>query len=60
MDSSCWKHVVDLSRDAIALAKRYPMHTALCIRGGWEFCRPDQAKGESKENHDLEIVVGIS
>ncbi|VFQ97381.1 unnamed protein product [Cuscuta campestris] len=33
----------DLSREEIALAKRYPAHTALCIRGGWEFCRPDHA-----------------
>ncbi|CAH9134676.1 unnamed protein product [Cuscuta epithymum] len=33
----------DLSREEISLAKRYPAHTALCIRGGWEFCRPDHA-----------------
>ncbi|XP_031130029.1 187-kDa microtubule-associated protein AIR9 [Ipomoea triloba] len=33
----------DLSKEEIALAKRYPAHTALCIRGGWEFCRPDHA-----------------
>ncbi|KAL2467410.1 microtubule-associated protein [Abeliophyllum distichum] len=31
----------DLSREEIAVAKRYPSHTALCIRGGWDFCRPD-------------------
>lgn len=33
----------DLSREGMVLAKRYPAHTALCIRGGWEFCHPDQA-----------------
>lgn len=33
----------DLSCEATALAKRYPAHTALCIRGGWDFCRPDLA-----------------
>ncbi|XP_047261960.1 187-kDa microtubule-associated protein AIR9 isoform X3 [Capsicum annuum] len=33
----------DLSRDELALAKRYPSHTPVCIRGGWEFCRPEQA-----------------
>ncbi|KAG8385218.1 hypothetical protein BUALT_Bualt03G0019300 [Buddleja alternifolia] len=33
----------DLSREEIALAKRYPSNTALCIRGGWDLCRPDQA-----------------
>ncbi|XP_026383847.1 187-kDa microtubule-associated protein AIR9-like isoform X1 [Papaver somniferum] len=31
----------DLSRDELEIAKRYPAHTALCIRDGWEFCRPD-------------------
>ncbi|KAL9147547.1 hypothetical protein ABFS82_13G180100 [Erythranthe guttata] len=33
----------DLSREEIAIAKRYPSNTALCIRGGWELCRPEQA-----------------
>lgn len=33
----------DLSREELALAKRYPAHTALCIRDGWEFCHPDHA-----------------
>ncbi|XP_022762690.1 187-kDa microtubule-associated protein AIR9-like isoform X2 [Durio zibethinus] len=33
----------DLSRDELALAKRYPAHTASCIRDGWEFCRPEHA-----------------
>ncbi|KAL1555754.1 187-kDa microtubule-associated protein air9 [Salvia divinorum] len=33
----------DLSREEISIAKRYPSHTALCIRGGWELCRPEQA-----------------
>ncbi|CAI9089689.1 OLC1v1024308C2 [Oldenlandia corymbosa var. corymbosa] len=33
----------DLTRAEVVLSKRYPAHTALCIRGGWEFCRPDQA-----------------
>ena len=33
----------DLSRDELVLAKRYPAHTALCIRDGWEFCRPKHA-----------------
>lgn len=38
---------IDLSREEMAYAKRYPAHTALCIRDGWEFCRPDHAAGES-------------
>ncbi|KAE8647759.1 187-kDa microtubule-associated protein AIR9 [Cucumis sativus] len=33
----------DLTREEVALAKRYPAHTGLCIRDGWEFCRPDHA-----------------
>ncbi|XP_020974610.1 187-kDa microtubule-associated protein AIR9 isoform X4 [Arachis ipaensis] len=33
----------DLSREEMALAKRYPAQTALCIRDGWEFGRPEQA-----------------
>ncbi|XP_027366103.1 187-kDa microtubule-associated protein AIR9 isoform X1 [Abrus precatorius] len=33
----------DLSREEVALAKRYPVHTALCIRDGWEFSRPENA-----------------
>ncbi|KAK9267176.1 hypothetical protein L1049_009596 [Liquidambar formosana] len=33
----------DLSRDELAISKRYPAHTALCIRDGWEFCRPELA-----------------
>ncbi|KAF7842164.1 187-kDa microtubule-associated protein AIR9 [Senna tora] len=33
----------DLSREALAIAKRYPAHTALCIRDGWEFSRPELA-----------------
>ncbi|EPS66807.1 hypothetical protein M569_07968, partial [Genlisea aurea] len=33
----------DLSRDEIALAKCYPTHTSLCIRDGWDLCRPEQA-----------------
>ncbi|KAK4797344.1 hypothetical protein SAY86_029670 [Trapa natans] len=33
----------DLLREEMALAKRYPVHASLCLRDGWEFCRPDQA-----------------
>ncbi|XP_004488268.1 187-kDa microtubule-associated protein AIR9 isoform X2 [Cicer arietinum] len=33
----------DLSREEMAIAKRYPAHTALCIRDGWEFSRPENA-----------------
>ncbi|XP_052179549.1 187-kDa microtubule-associated protein AIR9 [Diospyros lotus] len=33
----------DLSREELAYAKRYPAQTALCIRGGWELCRPEHA-----------------
>ncbi|KAL5977389.1 hypothetical protein ACLOJK_021735 [Asimina triloba] len=33
----------DLSREELEIAKHYPAHTALCIRDGWEFCRPDLA-----------------
>ncbi|KAG8652144.1 187-kDa microtubule-associated protein AIR9 isoform X2 [Manihot esculenta] len=33
----------DLSREEVAIAKRYPPCTALCIRDGWEFCRPENA-----------------
>ncbi|KDO75309.1 hypothetical protein CISIN_1g0010932mg, partial [Citrus sinensis] len=38
-----WEILIDLSREELALAKRYPPHTALCIRDGWEFCHPDHA-----------------
>ncbi|KAM6551906.1 hypothetical protein CsatB_001714 [Cannabis sativa] len=33
----------DLSREEVSIAKRYPAQTSLCIRDGWEFCRPDHA-----------------
>lgn len=33
----------DLTREERTIAKRYPAHTALCIRDGWEFCRPEHA-----------------
>ncbi|XP_074276682.1 187-kDa microtubule-associated protein AIR9 [Silene latifolia] len=33
----------DLSKEEVALAKRYPAHTALCIKNGWEFCLPELA-----------------
>ncbi|KAK4254784.1 hypothetical protein QN277_010113 [Acacia crassicarpa] len=33
----------DLSREELAIAKRYPAHTALCVRDGWEFSRPEHA-----------------
>ncbi|XP_058099162.1 187-kDa microtubule-associated protein AIR9 isoform X2 [Magnolia sinica] len=33
----------DLAREEQEIAKRYPAHTALCIRDGWEFCRPELA-----------------
>ncbi|KAL9346290.1 hypothetical protein Peur_061143 [Populus x canadensis] len=33
----------DLSREEVAIAKRYPACTALCIRDGWELCRPENA-----------------
>ncbi|KAG9439115.1 hypothetical protein H6P81_019280 [Aristolochia fimbriata] len=33
----------DLSTDEVEIAKRYPAHTALCIRDGWEFCHPEIA-----------------
>ncbi|CAA0823754.1 187-kDa microtubule-associated protein AIR9, partial [Striga hermonthica] len=33
----------DLSREEISISKRYPSHTSLCIRGGWDLCRPEQA-----------------
>ncbi|KAK6932089.1 hypothetical protein RJ641_001713 [Dillenia turbinata] len=32
-----------LSRDEVAIAKRYPAHTALCIRDGWDFCHSEHA-----------------
>lgn len=38
-----WKSFADLSREEIAIAKRYPAHTALCIRDGWEFSHPEHA-----------------
>lgn len=40
------KTSADLSREEVAIAKHYPAHTALCIRDGWEFCRPEHAIGE--------------
>ncbi|CAK7350155.1 unnamed protein product [Dovyalis caffra] len=33
----------DLSREEVAIAKRYPACTALCIRDGWELSRPENA-----------------
>ncbi|CAL0320193.1 unnamed protein product [Lupinus luteus] len=33
----------DLSPEEITLAKRYPTHTAFCIREGWEFSRSEHA-----------------
>ncbi|KAJ7969079.1 187-kDa microtubule-associated protein AIR9-like [Quillaja saponaria] len=33
----------DLSREELAIVKRYPAHTALCIRNGWEFSRAEHA-----------------
>lgn len=48
---------VDLSREEIAAAKRYPAHTALCIRGGWDLCRPDQAIGECSDNVLVLVAV---
>ncbi|KAH9610756.1 hypothetical protein KSS87_003287, partial [Heliosperma pusillum] len=33
----------DLTKEEVALAKRYPAHTALCIKNGWEFCLPEIA-----------------
>ncbi|CAH8264737.1 unnamed protein product [Arabidopsis lyrata] len=33
----------DLSREEVAIAKRYPPQTALCLREGWEFCKSDLA-----------------
>lgn len=41
-----FKILADLAREEIALAKRYPSQAALCIRGGWELCRPEQAVGK--------------
>lgn len=37
---------VDLSREEQEIATRYPAHTAICIRDGWEFCRPELAGGK--------------
>ncbi|OIV97294.1 hypothetical protein TanjilG_07046 [Lupinus angustifolius] len=37
------KSYADLSREEITLAKRYPTHTAFCIREGWEFSRSEHA-----------------
>ncbi|KAM7256967.1 hypothetical protein ACFE04_012708 [Oxalis oulophora] len=37
----------DLSREEVTLAKRYPAQTTLCLRDGWELCRPDQAAGST-------------
>ncbi|KAK1325252.1 hypothetical protein QJS10_CPA01g00539 [Acorus calamus] len=33
----------DLSHEEQETAKKYPAHTAMCIRDGWEFCRPELA-----------------
>lgn len=33
----------DLSREELAIAKRYPPQTALCLRDGWEFCKSELA-----------------
>lgn len=36
---------LDLSREEVAIAKRYPPQTALCLRDGWEFCKSELAAG---------------
>lgn len=41
----------DLSREEIAIAKRYPSNTALCIRAGWDLCCPEQAVGKCFNKH---------
>ncbi|KAG0500752.1 hypothetical protein HPP92_000824 [Vanilla planifolia] len=33
----------DLSLKELEIAKSYPAHTPVCIRDGWEFCRPELA-----------------
>lgn len=33
----------DLSPEEVAYAKRFPAHAPLCIKGGWEFCHPNNA-----------------
>jgi len=45
--------LIDLSREEVAIAKRYPACTALCIRYGWELCRPEKAAGMYFAKHSL-------
>ncbi|KAH9288233.1 hypothetical protein KI387_032350, partial [Taxus chinensis] len=39
----------DLSIEEQKLAKRYPSHTALCIRDGWDFCGPEEASDSTMQ-----------
>jgi hypothetical protein len=50
--------LIDLSREEVAIAKRYPACTALCIRDGWELCRPENAAGIHFAKHTI-LVLGL-
>lgn len=47
---------LDLSREEVAIAKRYPPITALCLRDGWELCKSDLAAGMKSLLRDVYIT----
>ncbi|KAG1368409.1 putative 187-kDa microtubule-associated protein AIR9 [Cocos nucifera] len=49
----------DLSPDELEIAKLYPAHTALCVRDGWEFCRPEFAAGERTPTNFVPIADAV-
>lgn len=49
----------DLSPKELEIAKIYPPHTALCIRDGWEFCRPELAAGYWTCSYILDYSVSL-
>lgn len=51
------KFSLDLSREEVAIAKRYPPQTALCLRDGWEFCKSELAAGTKSVIRVLESFV---
>ena len=39
--------IADLVPSEVEAAKKYPPHTALCVRNGWAFCFPEAAAGRA-------------
>jgi hypothetical protein len=45
----------DLNPSEAEIAQQYPAHTAICIRGGWEFSSPEVAAGTNFLQRNLLI-----